>query len=121
MMMRALAMSAGARNASSARRSNANPAIAPGTVATTRSPTRRSSGDSMRPPRFTIRAAAPSKRPHSARKYHSTATSVPTCSATSNERPGSCQPNTQGASVKCAELLTGRNSDSPCRIPSTIA
>ena len=91
--------------------------MAPGTVATTSNPTRRSSGDAMRPPCAMIRPRAASNRPHSARKYHSTATSVPTWSATSNDNPGSCHPNTQGAKVRCAELLTGKNSDNPWRMP----
>src|SRR5665213_2303292 len=58
---------------------------------------------------------------HSSRKKKSTATSVPTCSATSTASPGSGQPKIHGASARCAELEIGRNSASPCRMPSTSA
>jgi hypothetical protein len=40
---------------------------------------------------------------------------VPKCSATSNARAASGQPNANGARVRCAQLLTGRNSVSPLR------
>src|SRR3974390_3278379 len=38
----------------------------------------------------------------------------------SNPRPGSCHPNSQGTSAKCAVLEIGKNSVSPCTRPSTI-
>src|SRR5439155_11329953 len=82
--------------------------------------TRRCSSVSARRPR-SRRDAATTSETHWARKYQSTATKVPKCNATSKASPGSGQRNSHGANARCAELLTGRNSDSPCRTPSTSA
>ncbi len=111
----------GARNASSAFRSNSTTGDASrdrrddqiGRAAT---PPGRAAIAFEQPPRRSAASGA-----HSARKYHRSATRVPTCSATSKERPGSCQPRTHGASTRCAELLTAMNSASPCSSPRTRA
>ena len=59
----------------------------------------------------------------SARKYAAMASSVPTCSATSNASPnsGASHPKKARARIRCAELETGRNSVSPWTIPSSAA
>ena len=52
------------------------------------------------------------------------AASVPTWSATSKARPksaGTSQPKNARARMRCAELDTGRNSVSPCTMPSSTA
>src|SRR5580704_14511537 len=57
----------------------------------------------------------------SLKKYRSTATNVPACKATSKASPGSCQPSSHGNSVRCAVLLTGKNSVKACTRARTIA
>ena len=83
--MSTTAIKRGSRKVVSACFSSASPAMAPGIVAMMRNPTRRRSS-ALPCPR-----AAPTSAIHCARKYQSTAISVPTCSATSNARPGSSQ------------------------------
>ena len=56
----------------------------------------------------------------SRQKYESTAASVPTCNTAVNAAPGSSQPSIAGTIFKCAVLLIGINSVSPCTIASTI-
>src|SRR5918997_1698531 len=62
-------------------------------------------------------------RNRSRQKYVTTATSVPMWSATSKESPNRSwsSPRKYWPSRRCPELDTGRNSVSPCTIPSTIA
>ncbi len=57
----------------------------------------------------------------SRQKAKATAASVPRCSATSKARPLSGQPMSQGTTIRWPELLMGRNSPSPCRMPRTTA
>src|ERR671916_1030435 len=62
-------------------------------------------------------------RKRSRQKYETTATRVPMCNATSKERPNLSwsNPKKYCPNKRCPELDTGRNSVSPCTIPSTIA
>ena len=56
----------------------------------------------------------------SRQKYDTTAASVPICMTAVNAAPGSCQPNSAGTIFKCAVLLIGMNSVSPCTIANTM-
>src|SRR5918998_4523204 len=62
-------------------------------------------------------------RKRSRQKYETTATRVPMCNATSKDRPNLSwsNPKKYCPNKRCPELDTGRNSVSPCTIPSTIA
>ncbi len=63
----------------------------------------------------------------SCRKYASTATSVPTCSATSNVLfnesfdVSSVHPNSSGRMIRCPLEEMGKNSENPCTIPRMMA
>ena len=114
-----VATSPGALNTVSAHSSSSLPTIAAGMEPTTISSSVRASGASFRCARP---RAAPAKRRHqSPANAASTATSVPTCSATSKARLWMGQPSSQGTTIRWPELLIGRNSPRPCRMPSQIA
>src|SRR3989304_4322495 len=57
----------------------------------------------------------------SRRRKRSTASNVPRCRRMSNASSGSVSPSIFCASNRWPELLTGRNSVAPWRIPSSIA
>src|SRR5215467_10118485 len=57
----------------------------------------------------------------SLKKYSTTASSVPACSATSNAKPGSGQCSSHGNKIRCAVLLTGKNSVNACTSARIIA
>ena len=76
------------------------------------------------------RAACPARRPRKAevkirsqspRNAYSTAASVPTWRATSKARLCTGQPSSQGMTMRCPELLMGRNSPRPCSTPRARA
>jgi hypothetical protein len=82
----------------------------------------------MRASRSPRSAGSRSERSHdrairhsSWRKYRSTAAIVPSWITAVNAAPGSGQPKKAGTMRRCAVLEIGRNSVSPCTIPSTIA
>src|SRR5436190_19262786 len=60
-------------------------------------------------------------RSRSSRKYRSTAAIVPSWMTAVNAAPGSSQPRNAGTIRRWAVLETGRNSVSPCTMPSTMA
>ena len=57
----------------------------------------------------------------SLKKYMRTADSVPICTAQSNNNSGSLNPSNVWKITRCPELLTGKNSVSPCIMPRIIA
>ena len=61
------------------------------------------------------------KSPISLKKTTMTARSVPTCKQISNNSSGSFRPNIFCINTKCPELLTGKNSVSPCIMPRDTA
>ena len=72
-------------------------------------------------PRLKSATIAARIRTTSRQKYASTAASVPIWITAENAAPGSCHPNSAGTIRKCAVLLIGKNSVSPCTTARTIA
>src|SRR5436305_996996 len=114
-------MSSGSRRVSSAHSLNSLPTTAAGMDETKSAQNSRRSGSD--PMRRSSRLEAPARmsRIQSRQNTTSTATRVPQCSATSKARPGSCHPSSQGKRIRCALEEMGRNSESPCTMPRTMA
>ena len=119
----------GSRSGPSSASRTARPTTARGSVARMTNVSSRDGGSPLLPalpapaaPRPTTpRPTTPSAiAHHSARKTTSSASSVPTCTATSKATPGSSAPRIQAPRTKCPLLLTGRSSVTPCTTARTM-